>query len=333
MGSSKQPVLYPLRFTPLFKRHLWGGRRLATELGKSIGDADDYAESWEVVDHGDDQSVVSDGPLQGMTLAALVAQHGKALLGKDYPQIGFPLLWKFLDAHRVLSVQVHPDDAQAAQLVPPDRGKTEAWVVLAADPGSVLYAGLIAGVDRETLTRAIEAGKSESCLHRLEPVAGDCIYIPAGTVHALGDGLLIAEIQQASDTTYRLFDWNRVGPDGKPRQLHIAQGLNAIDFDRGPIQIEKPKPTGCQEIERLVTGDHFTIDRWKFERPLRAGGDGKCHLLSAIAGEVAISGDPRGKPLMRGEVLLLPASMGEVTVTPTSTATLLDVYLPTQVGR
>ena len=330
MGSSKQPVLYPLRFTPLFKRHLWGGRRLATELGKSIGDGDDYAESWEVVDHGDDQSVVSDGPLQGMTLAALVAQHGKALLGKDYPQIGFPLLWKFLDAHRVLSVQVHPDDAQAAQLVPPDRGKTEAWVVLAADPGSVLYAGLIAGVDRETLTRAIEAGKSESCLHRLEPVAGDCIYIPAGTVHALGDGLLIAEIQQASDTTYRLFDWNRVGPDGKPRQLHIEQGLNAIDFDRGPIEIEKPKPTGCQEIERLVTGDHFTIDRWKFERPLRAGGDGKCHLLSAIAGEVAISGDPRGKPLMRGEVLLLPASMGEVTVTPTSTATLLDVYLPTQ---
>ena len=330
MGSSKQPVLYPLRFTPLFKRHLWGGRRLATELGKSIGDGDDYAESWEVVDHGDDQSVVSDGPLQGMTLAALVAQHGKALLGKDYPQIGFPLLWKFLDAHRVLSVQVHPDDAQAAQLVPPDRGKTEAWVVLAADPGSVLYAGLIAGVDRETLTRAIEAGKSESCLHRLEPVAGDCIYIPAGTVHALGDGLLIAEIQQASDTTYRLFDWNRVGPDGKPRQLHIEQGLNAIDFDRGPIEIEKPKPTGCQEIERLVTGDHFTIDRWKFERPLQAGGDGKCHLLSAIAGEVAISGDPRGKPLMRGEVLLLPASMGEVTVTPTSTATLLDVYLPTQ---
>ena len=330
MGSSKQSILYPLRFTPLFKRHLWGGRRLATELGKPIGDGDDYAESWEVVDHGGDQSVVSDGPLKGTTLAELVAKHGEALLGMDYPQTGFPLLWKFLDAHRVLSVQVHPDDARASQLVPPDRGKTEAWVVLAADPGSVLYAGLIAGVDREKLTRAIEAGESESCLHRLEPVAGDCIYIPAGTVHALGDGLLIAEIQQASDTTYRLFDWNRVGPDGKQRQLHIAQGLDAIDFDRGPIQIEKPKPTFCQEIERLVTGDQFIIDRWNFERPLRAGGNDKCHLISVIEGEVEISGDPRGKPLTRGEVMLLPASLGKVTLSPSSMATLLDVYLPGQ---
>ena len=330
MASSKQSLLYPLRFTPLFKRHLWGGRRLATELGKPIGDGDDYAESWEVVDHGVDQSVVSDGPLKGTTLAELVAKHGEALLGMDYPQTGFPLLWKFLDAHRVLSVQVHPDDARASQLVPPDRGKTEAWVVLAADPGSVLYAGLIAGVDREKLTRAIEAGESESCLHRLEPVAGDCIYIPAGTVHALGDGLLIAEIQQASDTTYRLFDWDRVGPDGKQRQLHIAQGLDAIDFDRGPIQIEKPKPTACQEIERLVTGDQFIIDRWNFERPLRAGGNDKCHLISVIEGEVEISGDPRGKPLMRGEVMLLPAALGEVTVSPSSKATLLDVYLPGQ---
>ena len=328
MGSSNQSVLYPLRFTPLFKRHLWGGRRLATELGKSIGDGDDYAESWEVVDHGGDQSVVSEGPLKGTTLAELVAKHGEALLGIDYPQTGFPLLWKFLDAHRVLSVQVHPDDERASQLVPPDRGKTEAWVVLAADPGSVLYAGLIAGVDREKLTRAIEAGESESCLHRLEPVAGDCIYIPAGTVHALGDGLLIAEIQQASDTTYRLFDWNRVGPDGKQRQLHIAQGLDAIDFDRGPIQIEKPTPTACQEIERLVTGDHFIIDRWNFERPLRAGGNDKCHLISVIEGEVEISDDPFGKPRMRGEVLLLPAALGEVTVSPSSKATLLDVYLP-----
>ena len=149
-------------------------------------------------------------------------------------------------------------------------------------------------------------------------------------MHALGDGLLIAEIQQASDTTYRLFDWNRVGPDGKQRQLHIAQGLDAIDFDRGPIQIEKPKPTACQEIERLVTGDQFIIDRWNFDRPLRAGGNDKCHLISVIEGEVEISGDARGKPLMRGEVMLLPAALGEVTVSPSSKATLLDVYLPGQ---
>ena len=328
MGSNEQPALYPLRFVPLFKRHLWGGRRLATELDKPIGAGDDYAESWEIVDHGADQSVVSDGSLAGTTLAHLVAEQGEELLGIDYPQTGFPLLWKFLDAHRVLSVQVHPNDAQAALLVPPDRGKTEAWVILAADQGSILYAGLSADVDRTKLVQAIGEGKSESCLHRLEPVAGDCIYIPAGTVHALGDGLLIAEIQQASDTTYRLYDWNRVGPNGRPRQLHIEQGLEAIDFSRGPIEIQQPQPTSCEEIQRLVAGDHFTIDRWKFDRPLMAGGDGKCHLLSTLEGAVEIPGDPKGKPLLRGEVLLLPASLGAVTVTPVQTATLLDVYLP-----
>ena len=328
MGSEKQSVLYPLRFEPLFKRHLWGGRRLATELNKSIGGGDDYAESWEIVDHGADQSVVSAGPLAGTTLAQLVADQGKPLLGVDSSQTGFPLLWKFLDAHRVLSVQVHPNDAQAALLVPPDRGKTEAWIVLAADKGSALYAGLSAGVDRERLVQAIEDGESESCLHRMEPVAGDCIYIPAGTVHALGGGLLIAEIQQASDTTYRLYDWNRVGPDGRARQLHIEQGLDAIDFSRGPVEIQQPQPAAQKEIERLVTGDQFTIDRWRFDQPLPVGGDGKCHLLSTLRGAVEIPGDVPGKPLLRGEVLLLPACLGSVMVTPKETSTLLDVYLP-----
>ena len=328
MGSNQQSMLYPLRFKPLFKRHLWGGRRLSTELGKAIGKGDDYAESWEIVDHGADQSVVSDGPLTGTTLANLVAERGTELLGVDYPQTDFPLLWKFLDANRVLSVQVHPNDEQASLLTPPDRGKTEAWIVLAADQGSVLYAGLSAGTDREKLARAIENGVSENCLHRLEPVAGDCIYIPAGTVHALGDGLLIAEIQQASDTTYRLFDWNRFGPDGKPRQLHIEQGLDTIDFSRGPIEIQQPQATSRKEIERLVAGEHFTIDRWQFNQPLPTGGDKKCHLLSTLKGAVEIPGDPRGKPLLPGEVILLPACLDAVTVVPKEQTTLLDVYLP-----
>lgn len=321
-------MLYPLRFQPLLKRHLWGGRRLETELGKTLGSGNDYAESWEVVDHGDDQSIVLSGPLCGSTLSALVNQQGKELLGRHDPQSGFPLLWKFLDAHRVLSVQVHPDDTRAASLTPPDRGKTEAWVVLAADEGSVIYAGLEEGVDRRTLEEAIARGESESCLHRLQPEVGDCIYIPAGTVHALGGGLLVAEIQQASDTTYRLYDWDRIGPDGKKRELHIEQGLEVVDFSRGPVTAQKPEPTERAEVSRLINGDKFLLDRWQIESPLVAGGDQRCHLLAVLQGNVRVAGDALERPLVKGEVILLPAALAEVAIEPIGGATLLDAYLP-----
>ena len=177
--------LYPLRFEPLFRRYIWGGRRLGTVLNKPIGSGEDYAESWEIVDHGLDQSVVAFGELR-MPLGDLVADYGPALFGRHHPQRQFPLLFKFLDANQSLSVQVHPDDRQAAQLEPPDLGKTEAWVVVHADPGSVIYAGLRDGVDRETLQAAMAAGQTESCLHRFSTQTGDCVFIPAGTVHALG---------------------------------------------------------------------------------------------------------------------------------------------------
>ena len=178
-------------------------------LGKVLGEGEDYAESWELVDHGADQSVVVGGALAGMTLGQLVAEHGEELLGRHAGLGQFPLLLKFLDCNRTLSVQVHPNDVQGALLDPPDLGKTEAWVVLAADAGSKIYAGLKAGVTREDLRAALEAGTCEACLHQFEPQVGDCVFIRAGTVHALGAGLVIAEIQQASDTTFRLFDWNR----------------------------------------------------------------------------------------------------------------------------
>ena len=214
---------YPLRFAPLFRQYVWGGRRLATRLGKLLPDSrHDYAESWEVVDHEADQSRVLAGKFQGQTLGELFRTCPHELLGPfcDQSLRRFPLLFKFLDCARDLSVQVHPNDQQAAQLEPPDLGKTEAWVVIDAEPGSVMYAGLQAGIDRTVFAEAIEQGRVEQatveqCLHRIEPRPGDCILIPAGTVHALGAGLLIAEIQQASDTTYRLFDWNRAGPDGR----------------------------------------------------------------------------------------------------------------------
>ena len=178
-------MLYPLRFKPIFRQYIWGGRRLESSLGKSIGPDGRYAESWEVVDHGEDQSVVEAGSMAGTTLSTIVRDYKEQLLGgQSHSQ--FPLLFKFLDANRDLSVQVHPNDAQAAKQTLPDLGKTEAWVILDAEPGSKVYAGLLDGIDRETLARHIQNGTAEECLHVMTPQAGDCIFIPAGTVHALG---------------------------------------------------------------------------------------------------------------------------------------------------
>jgi mannose-6-phosphate isomerase len=320
--------LPPLQFQPILREYLWGGRQLGTELGKPIGDGDHYAESWEVVDHGADQSVVVDGPFAGTTLHELVTQHGPALLGQHYPQRQFPLLLKFLDARQTLSVQVHPNDAQAAELDPPDLGKTEAWVVLAAELGSKIYAGLKPAVDRGRLEQALAAGKCDECLHEFEPRVGDCILIEAGTVHAIGAGLLIAEIQQASDTTYRLFDWNRVDRDGRPRELHIEQALAVIDFDRGPVKPTMPKSTDRSHVERLATCDKFVLDRWTLDGPDRFNSDGRFHILATVEGRAAIQGCGASYNLRRGETVLIPASCEYVEIEPQGRAVLLDMYLP-----
>jgi mannose-6-phosphate isomerase len=318
----------PIRFRPILKPYLWGGRRLGTELGKPLGDGEHFAESWEVVDHGNDQSVVADGPLAGTTLHELVTKHGEALFGRHFPQPQFPLLFKFLDAQKTLSVQVHPNDDQAARLDPPDLGKTEAWVVLAAEPGSKIYAGVRPGVDCAQLERAIADGTSDECLHQFEPRVGDCVFLEANTVHALGAGLLIAEIQQASDTTYRVFDWNRVDRDGNPRQLHIQESLDTIDFARGPVGPQRPQPTGRPGIERLVACDKFVLDRWRTDEPQTCGGDGRFHILALTDGAAMLGGEGRPEVLVRGNTVVIPASCRSATVVPQGRAELLDMYLP-----
>lgn len=321
--------LYPFRFEPVLKRYLWGGRRLESVLGKRLPPGEDYAESWEIADHAAGQSVVAAGALKGATLQELVAHHGPRLLGKHAPQVRFPLLFKLLDAQKVLSVQVHPTDAAAALLTPPDLGKTEAWVVLHAEPGSRVYAGLKPGCDRAALETAVANGTSDACLHSFEPQAGDCLFIPAGVVHALGAGLVIAEIQQASDTTFRLFDWNRVGADGLPRPLHIEQSLQATDFAIGPVNPQRPQvtkhPSGQREV--LVTCDKFVLERWQLSGPQQLGGDGRCYLICVIDGHISVAGDPHEQPLQRGQTMLLPASYPAL-LTPQPAATLLVAWLP-----
>ena len=319
--------LPPLRFLPILRDYLWGGRRLATELGKPLGDMQHCAESWEVVDHGADQSIVAEGPLVGTPLHELVTQNGAALFGRHDPRPQFPLLLKFLDCQQTLSVQVHPNDEQAALLNPPDLGKTEAWVILATEPGGKVYAGLKPGVDRAALVRAVANGTCDECLHSFEPKAGDCMLIEAGTVHALGAGLLVAEIQQASDTTYRLFDWNRVDRDGKPRQLHIEQALETIDFQRGPVDPVRPEVVS-NGIERLVSCDKFVLDRHRRMEPYRLQLDDRFHIFAVVEGDVSLSNEHTTYELRRGDSLLVPAAAAVVEIEPRGGAVVLDMYLP-----
>jgi mannose-6-phosphate isomerase len=325
-------MLYPLRFHPLYKQYIWGGRKLETSLGKTLGPDGNYAESWEICDHSSDQSIVANGPLAGATLSELLARHGPELLGRHHPQARFPLLVKFLDARQTLSVQVHPNDAQAARLTPPDLGKTEAWVVLEAEPESLIYAGLKPGVGRRELEAAIHAGRLADCLHSFHPQPGDCVYIPAGTVHSLGAGLLVAEIQQSSDTTFRLFDWNRLGPDGKPRPLHVEQGLNAIDFRIGPINPRRPRAADYANVDCLAACDKFVIDYLTFGGELEIGGDGRFHILVVLEGSVRLEGDPSSAPLTRGSTALIPACVGPIGANPQNKAIALDVFLPDSGG-
>jgi len=320
--------LYPFRMRPVFRNYPWGGRRLGSVLGKPIGEGPHFAESWEIVDHGDDQSVVATGTLAGKTLSQVIAEHGEQLLGIRHSQATFPLLYKFLDAQRTLSVQVHPNDTMAAQLTPPDLGKTEAWFVLAAEPGSLVYAGLKPGTDRDALAKAIAQGVCEDYLHAIPVTAGDCVFLPAGTVHAIGGGLLVAEIQQASDTTFRLYDWNFIGPDGQPRELHVEQGLSATDFAAGPVALQTPVPTDRSHVARLVECDKFVWDRWTFKNPVELQTGGGCHIISVLAGELSVEGDPEAQPAGLGQTWLIPASVESVTLTPCGRVEMLDAYLP-----
>jgi len=306
----------PLQFTPLLKRIRWGGRRLGTRLGKALGPENDYAESWELVDHGQDQSRVISGPWAGRTLQDLVQQEGSSLLGCQSGLAQFPLLVKFLDAHDRLSVQVHPNDRQAAAAIPGERGKTEAWVILEAEPQACVFAGLKPGVDRAALARAVESGTVEECLHRLEVKPGDCIFIPAGTVHALGEGVLLAEVQQSSDITYRLHDWNRLGPDGRPRPLHIEASLECTDFGRGPVGPQVPQPLppwGPIARERLVAAEYFTLDRLQGTGTATLPAAPHCRIWIVVSGEVRW-GTGACETAGLGSTLLWPAATSPVDV-------------------
>jgi mannose-6-phosphate isomerase len=329
---------HPLRFEPILKELIWGGRRLGSLLGKPLGTGTRYAESWEIADHRDDVSRVAEGPHRGASLRDLGRHAGATLLGPGVgPRDQFPLLVKFLDAHQVLSVQVHPDDELGRRLAN-DNGKTEAWVILHAEPGSLIYAGLRPGVTHAEFARAMDGGEVEPLLHRFEARPGDCILIPAGTVHAIGAGVVLAEIQQMSDATFRVHDWGRVGADGRPRALHRAEALESTDFAAGPVNpvASRPRRLPGGTHERLVACPYFVLERFRLGGPEGMSlGDAdrrRFTILIALEGraEVRYGPGPDAATLDFGQTLLLPAALGACTVFPKDGggAVLLSCTLP-----
>ncbi len=325
----------PLRFEPFLKPVVWGGRKLGEVLHKRLPSAENYGESWEISAHPAGLTRVAEGPFTGIDLAALMRERRDELLGAVGERHAvFPWLIKFLDARDLLSLQVHPSDHNAAMLAPGERGKTEAWFVLAADPGSRIWSGLKPGVAPEAFRTALEEGRAAECLHSFEPRAGQCVFIPAGTVHAVGGGVLMAEIQQTSDATFRLFDWNRVDERGKSRQLHVSEGLAAIDWTREPARpITVPNFPGpgagqwhvCERRLLLADCPFFRLHYRESDRPLSLEPEGRLRALIVAAGKGRFSS---GGELSMGQAWLVPATCRGLTVVPEPGIAFLEAVLP-----
>ena len=321
-------MLYPLIFQPVFKERVWGGRELERLYGKKLPPGAVIGESWEISDRPGDASVIANGPLAGKDLHWLMTHHAPEILGSAKPAADgrFPLLCKILDARDKLSLQVHPPTSKAAELG--GEPKTEMWYIADAAAGASLYVGLKRGVTRAQFEQKIADGSVADCFHRVQVRTGNTMFLPSGRVHAIGDGLVIFEIQQNSDTTYRVFDWNRVGLDGKPRDLHVAQSLASIDFnDFEPKPVEtKFVADGAVQKRALVNDPLFDVETWK----LKSGATGllkpkKLQIVAVTKGEIEIRSGAPVVGLSAGQFCLLSASLERTEILAKSDATLLHV--------
>jgi mannose-6-phosphate isomerase len=294
---------YPLKFEPIYKPRIWGGRKLQELFGKKLRPGEKIGESWELADLPNDKSVIVNGELAGRTLRSAIEQYPREITGSARFSPPFPLMIKLLDAQDVLSVQVHPD-ARTCQRMGKGEPKTECWYVISAAPGAVIYKGLKKGVTKEQFAQAIKAGTVADTLAKVEVRAGECHFLPAGTAHAIGPGLLIAEIQMPSDTTYRVFDWNRVDDAGKPRELHVQEALESIHFDISGDML--PVTT----VGRLVQCEHFTVDKGhqakNCELLLSPGRMKVLIVISGFGTILATSGNL--VEFLAGDCLLVPAA-------------------------
>jgi mannose-6-phosphate isomerase len=307
----------PLVFEPLFMERVWGGRHLESLYGKHLPSAALIGESWEIVDRPEAQSVVHEGPLRGATLHALWCKHREEIFGNVPDTPRFPILAKLLDAQENLSLQVHPPRAIAARLG--GESKSELWYIANAAPKARLYAGVKKGTTREVFKKALDQGKVEKHLHAIELKTGDAIFLPSGRIHALGAGNLLVEIQENSDTTYRLYDWNRAKKGRAPRQMHINEAMQCVDFGDVEPALLRPKS------EALVRHELFEIDKWDLERKREVAEHGRFAIVVCLPGELECA----GRQFKPGDFFLVPAQMEDRAVRPIGDgASLLRVMMP-----
>lgn len=337
-------MLYPLKFTPFLRPMIWGGDRIAPFKGIET-DLEKIGESWEISGHPDHETSVAEGPLAGKTVNQLVALYKGRLVGeKVYAHYGdrFPLLVKFIDAAADLSIQVHPDDAMALRVEGEPSGKTEMWYVIAAAPGGHLYSGLSREITPEEFRTLVSEGRITEVLSRYDVAPGDVFFLPAGRIHAICSGVLLAEIQQTSDLTYRIYDYGRVGFDGKPRALHVDKAAEAVDYtvnssyrtDYKVVPEEKTSLVDCP----FFTTDYYELTQEK-EIPLRdldsfvivLCAEGEAEILDAepVFDEEGRRGPTKGHvaTIRRGETLLIPATSLGLTVKPSGSVRFLTSYI------
>ena len=327
-----QSGLYPLRFEPIYQYRLWGGRRLTDLLTAPLPGGGPIGEAWLLSDRADHPSRVAGGPLQGRTIAQLLEQCPEQVMGRLAGRFRrFPLLLKFLDAREMVSVQVHPGEAHTDLLPPGETAKTEAGVVLEAGIQSRIYAGLKPGTTADDLRRALTNGAVADHLVCFTPKPGDAVFIPAGTAHALGGGVVVFEIQQNSDVTFRLYDWGHVdAKTGKPRALQIDQALACIDFGKCAAGLVAPvvESTGPVERERLFQCEHFWLSRLHGDSPFPVGAPGVPMVLVCIEGRGHIEHGGATYAVTKGDVLLLPAVLGACMFQPRGAVKVLEIGIP-----
>jgi len=323
--------LYPLKFKPIYKEKIWGNQRLRTELNKEIDPDKNMGESWEISTVKENVSVVANGFLAGNDLQELIEVYMGDLVGeKVFKKYGteFPLLFKFIDADDVLSIQVHPDDEMARQKHN-SNGKTEMWYVISAEKGAQLISGFNQEMDQETYLKHLNNSTLPEILNHEKVQSGDVFFLPAGRVHAIGAGILLAEIQQTSDVTYRIYDWDRVGSDGKPRELRTDRALEAMDF-KYHGQYRTQYEAKRNEASQLVQCEYFTTNLLELTRPMQRD---LIELDSFIAymcmdGKVELIYDENDSLVIeKGETLLVPASVEHLAYKPEPHAKLLEIYL------
>ncbi len=323
--------LYPLWLIPIYQYRPWGGRRLADLLSTPLPANDPVGEAWLLSDREDHASIVADGPLSGRTIGQLLHDSPEQMMGKLAGRfLRFPLLLKFLDARDTLSVQVHPSDKQPNYIPAGETGKTEAWVVVETTPESCIYAGLKSGTTADDLRSGIANGTVADRLPSFVPKVGDSVLLPAGTVHSLG-GLVVFEVQQNSDVTFRLYDWDHVdAKTGHPRPLQVDQAMACIDFAQGALSPGRPEIEETTPVrrERLFSCEHFRLWRLSGGSPFMVGAAGTPRVVVCLSGQGQLEHEGGTYPVGKGDVVLLPAVVGACSCRPLDHIVALEIALP-----